>query len=236
MNFFSYDSKPMQILAFLGDLIFLNFAYLICSIPLFTIGAAQAGLYTAIKVLTDPEDESSALAAFFRGFSNGFGTITLTWGIVTLVLCAMTLCGYFAIAYGAHLWIIGVALALIALFQGLLPAFHSRFGCTPMQLLRNTLVLPLGFPLQCLIAGALIWVPVVVFLLDATLFMELTPIWGTLYFSTATLFSYTFLKKPFNMLIEQFNAAHPQEQTTGEGASESKAIFKDVPESEEPEE
>lgn len=231
MNFFSYESKPMQILSFLGDLIFLNFAYLLCCIPIFTIGAAQAGLYTAVKVLTDPEDESSALGAFFRGFANGFGTITLTWGIVTLLLCAMAGCGYLAIANGAPLWIVAIALALLALYQGLLPAFHSRFGCTPLQLLRNTFVLPLGFPIQCLIAGGLIWAPVVVFLLNATFFMELTPIWGTLYFSTATLFSYTFLKKPFKMLIEQFNSAHPQEQTE-ETPSESKAVFRDVIETE----
>lgn len=232
MSIFSYDSKPMQILGFLGDLIFLNFAYLLCCIPLFTIGAAQAGLYTAIKVLTDPEDESSPMAAFFRGFANGFGTITLTWGIATLVLCVMTVCGYFAIAYGAPLWIIAVALGLLALFQGLLPVFHFRFGCTPMQLLRNTFFLPLGFPIQCFLAGGLIWLPVIVFLLNATFFMEMTPIWGTLYFSTATLFGYTFLKKPFKMLIEQYNSTHPQEQTE-EAPSESKAIFRDVVETEE---
>ena len=56
---FSYDSKPMQILMFVGDLIILNILYLICCIPIFTIGAAQAGMYTACKVLLDKEDDSS---------------------------------------------------------------------------------------------------------------------------------------------------------------------------------
>ena len=54
---FSYDSKPMQLLGFLGDLILLNILYLVCCIPLFTIGAAQAGLFTACKVLLDKEDD-----------------------------------------------------------------------------------------------------------------------------------------------------------------------------------
>ena len=46
MNFFSYESKPMQILMLLGDLIILNLLFILCSLPVFTIGAAQAGLYT----------------------------------------------------------------------------------------------------------------------------------------------------------------------------------------------
>ena len=227
MNLFSYESKPMQILTFLGDLIFLNFAYLICCIPIFTIGAAQAGMYTAMKVLTDPEDESSVMAAFFRGFTGGFGTVTLAWGMVSLILALVTVAGYMAIAYGASLWMIGIALAVIALYQSLIPVFHSRFGCTFLQLLRNAFFLILGFPLQSLLAAALIWLPVIIALLDFVLFMELTPIWGTLYFSFACLFGYTFLKKPFKMLIEQFNAAHPQEKAP---VAESKAIFKDSPE------
>ncbi len=212
MNFFSYESKPMQILTFLGDLIFLNFAYLFCCIPIFTMGAAQAGLYTALKVLTDPEDDSSAMAAFFRGFKSGFGKVTVAWGILSLLLVVVALTGLTAIGYGSPLWIIAVAVCVVALFQSLVPAYHSRFDCSILQLLRNTLFFVMGYPLQSIFAAALIWLPVIVFLLDAVLFMELTPIWGTLYFSTACLFAYTFLKKPFKTLMDQVNP--PQEDTS----------------------
>ena len=50
-SFFSYESKPMQILMFVGDLIILNVIFLVCCLPIFTIGAAQAGLYTAMKAI-----------------------------------------------------------------------------------------------------------------------------------------------------------------------------------------
>ena len=40
---FSYDSKLMQILNFIGDLIILNVLYLVCCLPVVTIGAAQIG-------------------------------------------------------------------------------------------------------------------------------------------------------------------------------------------------
>lgn len=210
MNFFHYDSKPMQILTFLGDLIFLNFAYLLCCIPIFTIGAAQAGMYTAVRVLTDPEDDSSAMDAFFRGFCNGFGKVTLAWGIMSILVVVVCLAGLTAIAYGSPLWIVAVAACICALFQSLVPAFHSRFDCTVVQLIRNTWFLFIGHPLRSIAVAALIWLPVIMFLLDATMFMTMTPIWGALYFSTAILFCHTFLAKPFKTLVNQFNETHPQ--------------------------
>jgi len=224
MNFFSYESKPMQILTFLGDLIFLSFAFLLCCIPVFTIGAAQAGMYTAVRVLTDPEDDSSALAAFFRGFKNGFLKVTAAWGILTVLLVVICLAGLTAIAYGAPPWIIAVAACVCALFQSLVPAFHSRFDCTVIQLIRNTWFLFIGHPLRSIGVAALIWTPVVVFLLDATTFMTMTPIWGTLYYSTAILFANTFLTKPFKTLIQQFNETHgivdPAKETLPEAEPE----------------
>ena len=64
MNIFSYESKLMQTLMVIGDYIILNLMFLVFSIPIFTIGAAQAGLYSGIKVALDKEDDSSCAAAF----------------------------------------------------------------------------------------------------------------------------------------------------------------------------
>ena len=85
-SIFSYDSPLMQVLTYIGDLIILNFIFLLCCLPVFTIGAAQAGMFTAVRVLSDKEDDSSAVAAFFRGFKNGFGKVTLTSIACALIL------------------------------------------------------------------------------------------------------------------------------------------------------
>ena len=130
MKLFAYDSKPMQILAFLGDLMILNFLYLICCIPVFTIGAAQAGMFTGLRILTDPEDDSSAAAAFLRGFKNGFGKITIAWLIATVVVVCVGFASIGAVAYGMPTWFVIVALCIVALFQSLIAPFHSRFDCT----------------------------------------------------------------------------------------------------------
>ena len=84
-GYFNYESRLIQSIMMLGDILTLNFLYLFFSIPLFTIGAAQAGLYTGFRVLLDPEDDSSCAAAFLRGFKNGFTVITPVWLLLTAV-------------------------------------------------------------------------------------------------------------------------------------------------------
>lgn len=251
-SIFSYDSKPMQILMYIGDLIIMNFIYLLCCIPVFTIGAAQAGMYSAAKVMLDKEDDSSLTAAYFKGFTNGFGTVTGAWGLMTLLLAFVAFTGYIAIQYGAPAWLIAIGIVVCALFQTLIPLFHSRFSCTVKQLIRNAWFLMFAHPIRSLGVFIVIWLPVIVCLISIYDFMSFTPIWGTLYFSTAMLFAFTFMKKPFKTLIEHFNETHNADGTekTPEQIAEEAArkeagitdddeedndnrIFKDVPEEEE---
>lgn len=210
-SLFSYDSKIMQLLMFIGDLMIINVLYLVCCIPIFTIGAAQAGLYTAAKVLLDKEDDTSASSAFFKGFANGFGTVTLSWGMMTVALALIIYLCLTAIAMGAPVWLCAIPMVIAALFQTLVPAFHSRFGCTAFQLIRNVFFLLFAHPIRSIATAVLIWVPLAVFLLDTYKFMLVGPIWLALYFSTAATFGYSFLKKPFTTLVNHFNKTHNPE-------------------------
>lgn len=212
-GFFSYESKPMQLLMFLGDIILLNVLYLICCIPLFTIGAAQSAMFTACKVLLDKEDDSSPYAAFWRGFTRNFGTVTLAWGAMTLTLLLIIYGAITAAALGSPVWPVILAVAVCAVFQTLVPAFHSRFGCIWWQLIRNSWFLLFAHPLRSILSTALICGPSVylfICLYNGTLydFLSLTVIWGALYFSTAFCFATSFLKKPFQTLAEHFNESH----------------------------
>lgn len=231
---FSYDSPMMQILSYIGDLIILNFLYLLCCCPILTIGAAQAGLYTAMRVLNDKEDDSSVVAAFFRGFKNGFLKITLTWTLLTVAIALLAVVGVFAYSLQLPGWICIAPICIVALFQTLTPAFHSRFDCTPIQLVRNCWFLLAAHPLRSIGAVVLVWLPLVVFLLNAYLFLTATPIWFTLYFSTAILFGELFLRKPFKTLVEEFNrrqeeAAANDPNALPEPEKQTEKIFSDVP-------
>ncbi len=219
-SIFSYDSKLMQTMIFIGDLMILNFLFVLFCIPIFTIGAAQAGLYSAVKVLLDKEDDTSPSAAFFKGFRTGFGTVTLAWVLMSLLLIFIAAMGITAMAYGCPGWIVAVAVCVAAVFQSLVPVFHFRFGCTPWQLIRNTWFMVIAHPIRSAAIAALIWLPVVVFLLDMYTFIAVTPVWLILYYTVAGMFIFSISKKPFDVLVEHFNETH---QTVEELVEELKA-------------
>ena len=214
MNFFSYESKPMQILMKLGDLIILNLLFILCSIPVFTIGAAQAGLYTGLKTLTDPDDDTYCTTAFFKGFKTGFKHITLAWLLlfvaeailaVVAMLCLMYTKSYSSFPFLSAM----VALCLAMLFQSLLPLFHARFNCTAFQLIRNSWFLAFAHPIRSLFTAAVTWAPLIFFISPYSyMAMFLTSMFVTIYFSAAYLFAFTYMKKPFKTLIDHYNETH----------------------------
>ena len=230
-GFFDYESKPMQILMFIGDLILLNLLYLVCCIPLVTIGAAQAGLFTACKVLLDKEDDSSPYAAFWRGMTTGFGTVTLAWGITAVITAAVIWLAVAAIMAGSAVWLACISMGICAVFATLIPAFHSRFGCTPWQLIRNSWFLLFAHPLRSIGSTVLIWGPVIAFAtMELYDFMALTPIWGTLYFSTMFCFATAFLKKPFKTLTDHYNEQHGIKPEGENKKEETEEEYPELPE------
>lgn len=225
---FSYENPIMQILMYIGDLIILNFLFLICSVPIFTIGAAQAGMYTAMRVLRDKEDDSSVTAAFFRGFKNGFGKVTIAWGVMTLVTLLVAYVCVCAYAMELPVWICIIPVVLLAWLGAQVTAIHSRFDCKVLELIRNCWFLCVSHPLRTLGVTIFTWLPLVVFLLDGFTFLSLVPAWCIIYFSLAYLFNQTFLAKPFDVMVKEFNKRQAQQQGE-ENAADTESTQAEVP-------
>ncbi len=227
-NIFNYESKFNQALMKLGDIIIVNFLFLLFSIPIFTIGAAEAGLCTAFRVMTDPEDDSSVAGAFFRGFKNGFTIITPVYAIMTLVCFVI---GYCCVAIyidnggktNFSVIISGVAAIIVFIFQSLIGIFHSRFSCTRLQLLRNSYLLLFAFPLRSLSSVALLWAPLIIFLLDSFLFIQFAPLWFTIWFGVAGLTITSLMRKPFRTAEEAF--LESQEEANAEAEDEENLLI-----------
>lgn len=210
MKLLSYDSPPVQFLARVGDILLLNLLFLLCCCPVITVAAAQAGLFTALKVMQDKEDESSCFKAFFRGFAAGFWKITGLWCIFLAlsVLLMGNVIGTMFYQYADPNAPVGMsvaALCIICLFEVLAILFHFRFNCTMLQLVRNSWLLLLAYPLQAVLVFGLTWLPLAVFLLDAYLFMQLTPILLLVYFSLSYSLVLRIMRKPFQRLIDAQN-------------------------------
>jgi len=221
---FSYDSPLGQVLMFIADLFIVNIVFLLCCIPIVTIGPAQSGLYNAMRVLQDREDDSSPLKAFFRGFKNGFLSISVMWTlffIFDIVLLYTTLMCFSYAETGLFIhWavpLVGLVFSLI--LHGGMSVFHSQFQCTTGQLVRNTFLLLISHPLCTLAVAALTWAPVVLFFLYPSVFFHLSPLFLTVYYSIAFMLGALVMKKPFQQLIDQFYA--PVEEGEEEAAAET---------------
>lgn len=81
MRFFSYESKFSQLLLKLCYACYLNLLWFVCSIPIFTIGAATTALnYACLKIVRD--EDSHVGAMFFRSFRQNFKQATVLWLIM----------------------------------------------------------------------------------------------------------------------------------------------------------
>lgn len=219
MGIFNYESKFMQFLLLMADYMILNVVYILCCIPIFTIGAAQAGLYAGIKALMNKEDDTPCLRAFFKGFRTGFVNISVVWSLFGLIILALGYCclyvlGFQSIGFKPQLWMVILALAICIIYQSNLTIFHSSFGCTKFQLIRNVFFITLAHPLRAIIIAVLTWIPLASLLLLTPVFMQLTPVYIFFYFSVVFFINQRLMAKPFKRLTEDFlqaNAETPAE-------------------------
>lgn len=214
---FDYDSPLMQVLGFIADLFILNMVYLACCLPIVTMGAAQAGLFNAMRVLQDREDDSSVLKAFFRGFKNGFFKITPVWAVfvaldLIVLYTALMAVSWQELGIYIHWGFPLVILGILLLIQSVVPVFHARFSCSPFQLVRNSLLLIAFYPIRCLGLAVLLWAPVVLYAMNTKLFVEITPLFFTVYYSVVYLMGALFMQKPFDKLIENFYSDDQEEE------------------------
>ena len=85
MSWLRYDSPLMVFISKVTDFIILNFLWVICSIPLVTIGAATTAKYTiAMRILRN--EESPVIKPFFVAFKENFAQATKIWLILMLAV------------------------------------------------------------------------------------------------------------------------------------------------------
>ncbi len=89
---FNYDNPVWRYIGKFGDLMILNVLWIVCSIPVFTIGASTTALYyVTLKLARD--DDGYTIKSFFKSFKENFKQATVIWLIllVTGVLLAFDL-------------------------------------------------------------------------------------------------------------------------------------------------
>ena len=158
-NLFNPDNKVMIAIGHVADYMLLSALWLICSIPIFTIGASTTALYYAsLKILSG--EETYVTKDFFRSFKQNFKQATLLWltFLVVGILCALDLIFYNQIdsTFGTVGFVVFLSITImyVATLTYLFP-YLCKFYCTFKQAIRSSLLLSirhLGWTIVMVIA------------------------------------------------------------------------------------
>lgn len=114
------DSPLVRTVNKITDLVVLNFWTLLCSIPIFTIGASfSAAHYVALKMRRD--EESYTTREFFKAFKQNFKKATLIWLIMLFTIIVLAMDFYI---------IRNTELEIPKLVQGIIAVVAALIACT----------------------------------------------------------------------------------------------------------
>lgn len=146
-----------------GDLLLVNLLFVVCSLPVVTIGASATAMYYVLGRIR--RQEGTVTKDFFRSFRENFRQATLYWGALLLVALALywnfrLISGWTGTLYSVMM----VLLILVSWFAvswgSLVFPLLSRFDNTSAVTARNAGILVLAVPLRTLAAAAINSLPV----------------------------------------------------------------------------
>lgn len=144
-NFFSMDSPLMRALNKVAELIWLNILFIVCCIPVFTLGAALSAMYSVTLKMTANE-EGSISQCFFKAFRQNFKQATILWLILlgfglVIILDFLVVPFMGGIIYEIAFWFLCViGILYIMVFSFSFP-LQSKFENTVKRTLMNALLL-----------------------------------------------------------------------------------------------
>ena len=159
-------------LSFLGDIVILNLLFLVCSVPVVTIGAAATACYAGVGRTLQKRETGLVFRAFFADFRATFRQATAGWLLELLVLAVLAGDLWFAVVFSEpdntffliFAIVVGAVVLLASLwFYPLVARFQNTLGGQ----LKNSFLLAFAqFPrtlLALLIWALFLGVPVLLF-------------------------------------------------------------------------
>lgn len=184
-DLFNLNSRVMQGLAMVTNLVALNILWLICCVPIFTIGAATTALYhTIFQYHTHQDDE--IFRPFFRAFRANFKQATLLWMLSLLAMGLLAFDLVYLLSWGlgtAVLFLLIVCAVFVLGIQLHLFPLIARFDMNTKPLLHTSASLSILHLPTTLLALILYGLPFAVFAYDPMLFFQTGILWVGIWFS-----------------------------------------------------
>ena len=167
---FNYDSKFFAGMTKVSDTIIINILFVICSIPIVTIGASITALYSVSMKITRDEDIYAA-KEFIKQFKQNFKQSTIIWIILLVIglfigldfyLCSLMSDNTISMIFKFIFTIVSVVLAFILIYVFPLTA---RFENSIKNTLTNSIFMSIQHLPYTLVMSVLAFAPILSFIL-----------------------------------------------------------------------
>lgn len=181
MKLFSLDSPVMKSLSFIGDLIILNVLFLVCCIPLVTIGASATALYT-ISMRMAAKDDRGILKPFFRAFKENIKKATVIWltflligavlalGITMIYLNQSAFSNLIKVLYGVVILVYLVGLSWVFPLQ-------AKFENSVKNTIKNAFIIGISRIGKSIVIAILLLIPVLMAVFFTKIFILTGFVW-----------------------------------------------------------
>lgn len=189
MKLLGYDSILISLLTKISKLLVINIMWLLCSLPLFTIGASTTAMYAVTMAMAENRG-GNVVVAFLRAFRDNFRDGTKVFGLMAVVGAVLLMDCYVLLTYefpgGMIATPVTVLLLIIfAMVWTLAFPITARYKNTARKIIKSAFQLCTQNFYKTLFMVLFGLLPVFLLLLSPELFVDLSIYWVLLGFAVA---------------------------------------------------
>lgn len=182
MGIFNYDSKFIQYVNKLADLMIVNVLTLVCCLPIITIGSSLTAMHSVVMKIYRNEEHYVA-KLFFKAFKENFKRSTAIWliylAVFALFLLDMTIFTQSGLGvskfleYGLYVVIIMGALSFVWVF-----ILQSRYENKVTTMIKNAILIGVTRPFRSILMVLVACIPTLIVLVYAPIGMPILILFG----------------------------------------------------------
>lgn len=205
MKFLSYDGLLARIVRYIWNLFVLNLCFILCCLPVITIGAAISAMYA---VFLNDFRESGVLRKFIGAFAENFKQATVIWLIFMALAAVLAANWYYLLTYslGGNGLLLAVAAVVSVLYLSVVSfafALQAKYENSPLQTMKNALILSIGKFFSGVLMSFVNLFPVIMFVVDLDVFVNVVAIWIPLGFALQIQINALIVRRVFRKLQPQ---------------------------------
>ena len=219
MKLFNPDSRIMIFLSRVADLVILNILWLVCCVPVVTIGASTTAMYHVIRHW-QKDSVSSIMRDFFQSFKEDFKQATPVYLILLIPTAAVVMNAMLifnpenSAAVPSYLLVIWFISALILLFiSSFVYPVMAFFADSIFKTLRNAMVLALANLPRTILISVLNLLPVILLFVNLSFFLQSSIFWLLIGGALVAYLNMSILRPVFKKLVpSEFEDTVPDTQ------------------------